>query len=1676
MYGKRKPDWYTQIREEIVEQDKICRKNNDYDFQANIKSDPYSYRDFETFKRDHPGKNVVDPTTNVTTYEACKQRPTLGKFVDGKVVRETDRLKRYYKGKFWSRAECADAGGVWDPNAINRDNKYDTGVCWTSKAENKCANLNDPSLLVPDLAAKVKNKTAAYKKALAKCEYYNKVDDVDAKGKKKKLNMTKQAWNMFTQNSCSYNENLNECVSTAAHEEYERIAKKARADLEGDDSVPSIHPPKGIPVDITKAESTIQKYLDEFYKGPGAPVTDQLIGVGNRCVRQVKDDKGGIMWMTKHIYRIDDFRTLRELLTPIQRDCVMVAIGRDNLAVLEDLLKEYQDELAIDPKKRIMLFKMKALDAFWDNVGDLYLGVDDLESYDNFYERNEPEQKWWEKKQNSLDSSGFLPSLSQSIVNMLMKSNFVNHSSNRGLLAWHSTGSGKTCTAAGIMESFWDSDRQIVFASSGDAIRSNPDYKFHECAMRLYPRFQQEPFNGQMDIIGRKFKERGIIFITFAELANRINKMEKLKNLLRAFFTTSMYRGDYINDPTRIEVPPPPVVKKARVESAKKSKELSPKKPIPAPKKPSPAPVPKVRKLSPKKIAPQPVKPKKKTASRSPSSISSSSSDDTTPIKQRKLAPRKPSPVVTRKIKASDLESPIKTKKLAPKKRSPSPPARGRKKAASDSDDSDYVSSIKTRKLAPKKRSPSPPARGRKKAAADSDDSDYVSSIKTRKLVPTKRSPSPPTRGRKKAASNSDDSDYVSSIKTRKLAPKKMSPVKKPVRSRSASPVPKSKVAKKAPKSRSSSPVPRSKVVKKVATRSRSASPAPRKKKVAPRSRSASPVPRSKVVKKVATRSRSTSPVPRSKVVKKVATRSRSTSPAPRTKVAKKAPISRSASPVPRKKKVAPRSRSSSPAPRNKVVVKKATRSRSASPAPRKKKVATRSRSTSPAPRTKVAKKAPRSRSASPVPRKKKVAPRSRSSSPAPRNKVVVKKATRSRSASPAPRKKKAAPRSRSSSRSSSPESVKTRKLKQKTEKLVKATKKGNKDSRKIEKAAIDFLRTVFKESVSPIKSSRKSKTVSKASSIKSTASTKSKASTVSSKKKNVPIVVNAQPINNKKNNKNRNKNKGNGNGNGNVNAYVQNKGNGNVRHVPGPRPVAKGGARKTSADDITPFDYFLKRFAMWYRIRDIKLVKDAMSTLNIHSPSDVVDLDHCALIIDEVHNLFRPLDTQRVQHQFVESQIVDPNARPSLKMVILTATPGDNVTDVMKLLNAIRDPTHIPIEAPTSEPSDVIRFKKQIRGLISYFDMSSDQTKFPTVTDHGIIKYPMNTKQFIAYADQYKKAKEEYKDYDGLAQENKLSKYWSGPRKYSNMMYTFEKGMAVSEFSSKLPALLDKLKSFPDHKQYVYSAFHTAQGSGQGIQEIARQLDAMGYSKLTPQMAKEANKLGRTIPIKKRYILAIQSDLGGTTPEEAGKTLGELLKIYNSDANKNGELAHIFLASQSFNEGLDLKSVRHIHIFEPLVTMASDLQTIGRARRFCSHAQLDKSDWKVEIHRYLSDLPTMGAVLDGNIEAQIRGLEGSIKTHEDALKAAPPVGKPAKDVLTKKIADAKKQLKPLKKQLKYNSDLKNVKNVDQVIYDESRERFKQLFDVYNAMKGAAVDCMLLKDFHANPDIVCLDE
>jgi hypothetical protein len=533
----------------------------------------------------------------------------------------------------------------------------------------------------------------------------------------------------------------------------------------------------------------------------------------------------------------------------------------------------------------------------------------------------------------------------------------------------------------------------------------------------------------------------------------------------------------------------------------------------------------------------------------------------------------------------------------------------------------------------------------------------------------------------------------------------------------------------------------------------------------------------------------------------------------------------------------------------------------------------------------------------------------------------------------------------------------------------------------------------------------------------------------------------------------------------------------------------------------------------------------------------DIIDLNNTVLIIDEVHNLFRPLANQKAQHEYLKGHLLDPTKFPGLKIIILSATPGDNVNDILMLLNMIRDPTKPAITAPkTDDDSSVTRFKQDVRGLISYFEMSGDTTRFPIVTELDPMTLPMRSTQFEKYVEAYKKSATDKKssNYHALAKENQLAKYWAPARKYSNMMFTFEKGMRATEFGTKLPALLGNINSYPLEKHYVYSAFNTTHGKGwssQGILAIANFMERdLGYTKFNiNEVGFECASKGSDckitrLPVKRKRFLLVTSkemgDDGSGASKSAGERLKKLLAVYNHPENRYGELIHVLLASNSYNEGIDLKSVRHIHFFEPLVTMASDKQTIGRAARFCSHADLDrdKGEWTVNVHRYMSYYPvnielnttTQNTSLDvktgptddefANIqryEQQKATISADIADIELALEPLKKIKSTSKDEESvrkkahlKGLVDGKKkQVKNLESTLKTlkttieargkdqkkkakaskskKIDTSNIKMIDEFIYNESREHVKELLVVYQSMKEAAVDCRLLDKFHA---------
>jgi len=516
------------------------------------------------------------------------------------------------------------------------------------------------------------------------------------------------------------------------------------------------------------------------------------------------------------------------------------------------------------------------------------------------------------------------------------------------------------------------------------------------------------------------------------------------------------------------------------------------------------------------------------------------------------------------------------------------------------------------------------------------------------------------------------------------------------------------------------------------------------------------------------------------------------------------------------------------------------------------------------------------------------------------------------------------------------------------------------------------------------------------------------------------------------------------------------------------------------------------------FRNRDVEFLSFAKLANRIEKK--VIDLDDCVLIIDEVHNLFRPLLTQKKQYAMLEKLLLSKK-NPNLNVFILTATLGDNPNEIIKLLNIVKN-NNIP-EISFDDINDPELFKNKIRGLISFFDMSSDNTKFPIVKNNDPHFFEMSLKQFEKYITSYKEVKDGAKNYEALAKANTLNKYWASARRYSNMLYNYEKDVSLNEFSSKLPALLENINKYPLQKQYIYSAFYENRGyGGHGILAIAKELEKLGYERLTQSEAIKLYKDPSNATKKPRYILAVTTQLGANK----GQELADMIKIFNSSINNHGEYVNLFLASQTFNEGLDLKAVRHIHIFEPLITWASDKQTIGRAARYCSHADLEKDEWDVNIHRYASDLPIIVNTDEDNSDnlddikakieelqkhdykAEIKELKEVIKNNKAKIKK---IAKKEPDEVEKitleneqltgnieklkeKADDVNKEVKQLlklekeksKKTKKPKLDTSNIDNIDRFIYQQSIAKMQKILILYQLMKESAIDCLVLNKFH----------
>lgn len=372
------------------------------------------------------------------------------------------------------------------------------------------------------------------------------------------------------------------------------------------------------------------------------------------------------------------------------------------------------------------------------------------------------------------------------------------------------------------------------------------------------------------------------------------------------------------------------------------------------------------------------------------------------------------------------------------------------------------------------------------------------------------------------------------------------------------------------------------------------------------------------------------------------------------------------------------------------------------------------------------------------------------------------------------------------------------------------------------------------------------------------------------------------------------------------------------------------------------------------------KGIDDMLNQINKKS------LDNKVVIIDEAHNLFNSIvNGSAIANEFYDMVM---NAK-NLKLILMTGTPIINDPFELAICfnmivgnmsnNRKKRTTILPeyytdfvkyfVSPNRSGVKNEDKFRNRIFGLTSYYGdfynteiniskqlkQTESKENYP---DRKPIKFEV-VKMTELQSLHYLKARETEKLENsmrgsGIVKESSMSStsYRIKSRQISNV-YIPDTGVDdISKYSSKIERIVNNIVSTLDEPgtMLVYSTFLKY-----GIEAIAAELDKAGMGDSNSQA-------------KYKYMI-----FSGQQNQEEKE---QILSMFNSDANLNGDLVKLIMITKSGTEGLDLKNVRHLHITEPYWNFSLIQQVIARGVRYKSHSNLPEEFRNVQVYIYLSD------------------------------------------------------------------------------------------------------------------------
>ncbi len=384
-----------------------------------------------------------------------------------------------------------------------------------------------------------------------------------------------------------------------------------------------------------------------------------------------------------------------------------------------------------------------------------------------------------------------------------------------------------------------------------------------------------------------------------------------------------------------------------------------------------------------------------------------------------------------------------------------------------------------------------------------------------------------------------------------------------------------------------------------------------------------------------------------------------------------------------------------------------------------------------------------------------------------------------------------------------------------------------------------------------------------------------------------------------------------------------------------------------------------------------------------IVSKETAATLENSLLVVDEAHNLFNAITNGSANAMSLYDMIMHTK---NIKLLFLSGTPMVNhpfelvpafnmLSGELRFAESFDEFVNFFVDTDAKTTKNRHLFEHRILGMIAYYgDLYTEKNErpgFPKVLPTIVERVPMSTFQYGIYAtcrDQEKAEEASSRQQRPAEGRFKMrgsssSTYRVKSRQASNYAlpeYAIdvegnkfisrikrEDLLDTARFSPKMNRILTNI-SKSKGKGMVYSQFV----SGEGIGVFARILDVMGY-KCYNEMAAEASQLAA-------YDMKISDKpmkvYGLLTGDVDSELRADIIRIFNSAENKNGEIIGLMLLSGAVAEGISLMHIRHIHIMEPFWNMARIEQVQTRGVRFNSHEDLPTDQRDVQTFIYLSD------------------------------------------------------------------------------------------------------------------------